>query len=291
MTKPKSGPVAPAHSSGPELTELAAARLEGAIAALDMANKVNQGLRVRMLKQLKEGKAYQLLNMTWEEFCPNRLGISRRTADEDIMFFDRLGEGFMEAAQRLDLGRGQLRLLSSASGAILPRVEGDKLVVGEAVVPLADTAAVKDLVESVIEENLRLKEREQLGKEQLEHAEERARGFQVELKTLEDRASGRIATPFDQAIGLALQHLGRAVDMLNDPDETARPTQGTVRRWMTAVQVHMADMLTYCTGYIPPEWTRSQEALEAHLASFTGEEEDEFGVAGGVELDDDLEIT
>jgi hypothetical protein len=40
--------------------------------------------RVACLKQVRDTEAYKTLNLTWEEFCPERAGISRKHADRLI---------------------------------------------------------------------------------------------------------------------------------------------------------------------------------------------------------------
>src|SRR5436190_691782 len=51
------------------------------------------------LKQLKEARAFELLGLTWEKFCAERLGISRAYADDLIRRLDTLGENYLRLSE------------------------------------------------------------------------------------------------------------------------------------------------------------------------------------------------
>jgi hypothetical protein len=50
------------------------------------------------LKRIRESCAYETLNLNWEEFCRDHLGISRSYADKLIRRFDEFGAHYFEFA-------------------------------------------------------------------------------------------------------------------------------------------------------------------------------------------------
>src|SRR5580704_8216854 len=52
--------------------------------------------RVACLKQVRDTNAYKSLNLTWEEFCPEHAGISRKHADRLIAQLGEFGVPYFQ---------------------------------------------------------------------------------------------------------------------------------------------------------------------------------------------------
>jgi hypothetical protein len=75
----------------------------------------------KCLRTLREQKKYRQLGMTWEQFCKERLGISRSTADYVIALDKELGSAYFTFAQVTGATPDQFRKL-------LPAISGHKLL-------------------------------------------------------------------------------------------------------------------------------------------------------------------
>lgn len=100
-------------------------RKVGAIDGLEISEAFSRMARVKMLKEIKETKAYKQLGKdidTWADFC-KAVGISRQKADQDLQNYALFGEEFLQHVSSLGLGYRQLRTLRK-----LPQKERVKLV-------------------------------------------------------------------------------------------------------------------------------------------------------------------
>jgi len=92
----------------------------GAIKGMDMMRQLNQGLSLSLARQVRDNKDYRLLpgkdggKCTWEEFCQEHLGVTKRHIDELLATERQLGAGFCAAADRLGVRRAEVRMLLSA---------------------------------------------------------------------------------------------------------------------------------------------------------------------------------
>ncbi|HEY1339905.1 MAG TPA: hypothetical protein VGF59_20475 [Bryobacteraceae bacterium] len=79
------------------------------------------------LKQARESRAYEELGLTWEEYCPEYLGISRAQADHYIRQLNHHGETYYRLAEiaRISPETYQRLAPAVAEGAI--EIEGEKL--------------------------------------------------------------------------------------------------------------------------------------------------------------------
>jgi hypothetical protein len=75
----------------------------------------------KCLRTLREQKKYRQLGMNWEQFCKERLGISRSTADYIIALDKELGSAYFTFAQVTGATPDQYRKL-------LPAISGQKLL-------------------------------------------------------------------------------------------------------------------------------------------------------------------
>jgi hypothetical protein len=53
------------------------------------------------LKNLREGKHYKSFGMTWEEFCPQHVGISRTQADRLISQLEEFGAAYFDLSKQM----------------------------------------------------------------------------------------------------------------------------------------------------------------------------------------------
>jgi hypothetical protein len=51
------------------------------------------------LRQIRDGRKYRGLNMTWDEFCQDRVGMARKSADRIIQRLERYGPGYFTFVQ------------------------------------------------------------------------------------------------------------------------------------------------------------------------------------------------
>lgn len=64
------------------------------------------------LKRLKEAKAYKVFGLTWEEFCPRQLSISRDTADRVIKDYNEFGATYFALSQVTRISRENYRMIA-----------------------------------------------------------------------------------------------------------------------------------------------------------------------------------
>ena len=138
------------------------AEVTGRMQAFGFVHSVAKVGHIKLLAEVKEQKAYrgatvrnpqgELITInTFEEYC-NAIGISRRTADENIQNLYLFGEEFLESAQKLGLGYRQIRQLRT-----LPEEERIIMIESEAI-KTNDPEAMKDWVEELVARHTRLKE-------------------------------------------------------------------------------------------------------------------------------------
>ena len=83
----------------------------------------------KCLRTLREQKKYRQLGLTWEQFCKERLGISRSTADAIIALEKELGSAYFTFAQVTGATPDQFRKL-------LPAISGQKLLHASEEIPI-----------------------------------------------------------------------------------------------------------------------------------------------------------
>ncbi len=54
---------------------------------------------IESLRQIHDGRLYQSLNYTWEEFCSQNLKVSARTVDRELAYLRRFGPAFFVLRQ------------------------------------------------------------------------------------------------------------------------------------------------------------------------------------------------
>jgi hypothetical protein len=66
------------------------------------------------LKNLREGKHYKSFGMTWEEFCPQHVGISRTQADRLISQLEEFGAAYFDLSKQMRIPAEAFRDISGS---------------------------------------------------------------------------------------------------------------------------------------------------------------------------------
>jgi len=93
------------------------------------------------LLNLREGKTYKTFGLTWEEFCSQRLGVSRSLADKTIRLLEEFGETYFHLTGLVPIAPEEYRRIAGAVSAEGVRHSGE-------FIPIAPQNAVK-LAEAV----------------------------------------------------------------------------------------------------------------------------------------------
>jgi hypothetical protein len=88
------------------------------------------------LKRIRETAAYETLGLTWDQFCPQHLGISRSHADRIIHKLDEFGETYFQLAGITQISAESYRLIA-------PAVTGEGLEIDGEVIPITQENAVR----------------------------------------------------------------------------------------------------------------------------------------------------
>jgi len=81
------------------------------------------------IRQMKKSEAYKKLGLTWDQYCPKFLGISRVTADQIIARLETLGQGYFRL-------REFLRISPKIYRRIQPAVQGESIEIDGEMVPI-----------------------------------------------------------------------------------------------------------------------------------------------------------
>jgi hypothetical protein len=98
------------------------------------------------LRRIRDEKLYKQLGLTWEEFCVERLGSSRRNIERTLRLLDEFGPAYFHVAQMTHVTAQEYR-------AIAPHVSAEGVRTDCAVIALLPenseqvSAAVADLLE------------------------------------------------------------------------------------------------------------------------------------------------
>jgi hypothetical protein len=79
------------------------------------------------LKQIKESRAYEELDLTWDEFCPKYAGISRSYADHLIRQHDSFGAAYFRLAEIARVSPETYRKIESRVDGESIEIDGRKL--------------------------------------------------------------------------------------------------------------------------------------------------------------------
>lgn len=93
--------------------EQAIHELVGAIKAFKVTGNFMDAARYSLYRQLKDTKAYSLLNKDWKDFCAEDLGRDQKTVNMEIKLLEEYGESFLMAAEKIHLTKRDLLALGS----------------------------------------------------------------------------------------------------------------------------------------------------------------------------------
>ena len=79
------------------------------------------------LRQLRETRAYRELNLTWDQFCREHVGITRPVVDKIIRQLEEFGPAFFELSAILHITPDQYRQIAGSVDAEGVLYEGEKI--------------------------------------------------------------------------------------------------------------------------------------------------------------------
>lgn len=103
---------------------------------------------IESLRQIHDGKLYQRLNCTWEEFCTAHLRVRARTVDRELAYLRRFGPAFFTVRQ---LVRVSAREYAAIAGCITDqglRVNGEVIALDP-----ENSEEVAGAVKALLEQN------------------------------------------------------------------------------------------------------------------------------------------
>lgn len=237
----------------------------GAMNGLTLTSSFGLAARAQLLRQIKQEDLYKAVATSWEEFCADFLPFGRSTADNLIRELDRLGEDFMNAAEQLNLGQRQMVALAGMPSRLLPRAEGDEIVVGDERVPLSEKDRVVQLLEELVAGQEKLTLRIEQGEEQLAKKSTEARELKDQLKRIEDAQAGRVTEEYDRLAIQAIKALRAFADCLSDPEPEDRPHPDVVLNYYNAMGQSISEIAHYAGQYVTPEWATDPDLMKAHM--------------------------
>jgi len=116
----------------------------GKIQALAQVAKLSNAARAECLRQIRENRAYQATGLTWDEYCPTHVGMTRSQADRIILRLQQFGKRYFD-----------LNEIAPVSGenykALAPAVSEEGIEIDGEIVPLTPENAprIRKAVESV----------------------------------------------------------------------------------------------------------------------------------------------
>lgn len=213
----------------------------GRVQAAQALSKFGNVAGLVWLKDARDTKVYKDLPGvgTWDKFC-ERLGMSRRKAEEDLENLATFGEQFMATVAGLRVGYRELKKLrrSAADGQLL--IADNAVTIGGELIPL-DAEHREDLqiaLEAVIETNAKLlvdKNQELAAKDRvLADKEELLQKQEREILELETKLADRTADldAVEEAYVAELFRRKTQVDaalLALDPEKGGLPEGATVR--------------------------------------------------------------
>ena len=79
------------------------------------------------LKEMKDSRAYDRLGLTWEEFCPRYVGVSRERADAIIRQYGEFGDAYFRLSQLARISPETYRELAPAIEHDTVEIDGQKI--------------------------------------------------------------------------------------------------------------------------------------------------------------------
>ena len=79
------------------------------------------------LKQIRDTHAYEILNLTWETFCPTHAGISRERADHFIRQLEEFGVSYFNLSQIARISPNIFRQIADKVTPEAIEIDGEKI--------------------------------------------------------------------------------------------------------------------------------------------------------------------
>ena len=152
------------------------------------------------LKRIREEGFYKSLGFTWEDFCPQHLGLSRSRADQLIRQLDEFGAAYFHLAEIMQISADSYRRIAGA-------IHGDCIeIAGELLAITAENAPkIKQAVLALQKENERA--RADLAKAQAAHPT--ITGLKNRLEACFQEMAAMAEGPLEPGEGPALRGLVR----------------------------------------------------------------------------------
>ena len=99
----------------------------GQLQAFRLVAKHCSAAGARQLKQIKEERSYELLGLSWEQFCVRHAGISRAYADKVIGRLEEFGEPYFQLSSIAPVSPESYRLLARAVTSEGIEIDGETI--------------------------------------------------------------------------------------------------------------------------------------------------------------------
>ena len=116
----------------------------GKIQALTQVAKLSNAARAECLRQIRENRAYHATGLTWDEYCPAHVGITRSQADRIIRRLEQFGKRYFDLSEIAPISADKYK-------AIAPAVSEQGIEIDGEIVPLTleNAPRIRKAVESV----------------------------------------------------------------------------------------------------------------------------------------------
>jgi hypothetical protein len=118
--------------------------LTGRGQAFGMMAAKSGAAQAQILKRIKDAGEYKHLNLTWEQFCQQRLGIDRRTAERQIAAYEEFGASYFALAQVMRISASTYRLIAEHVDDNAIEFDGEKIPITK-----ANAGRIADVVASL----------------------------------------------------------------------------------------------------------------------------------------------
>ncbi|HYW43748.1 MAG TPA: hypothetical protein VE959_12880 [Bryobacteraceae bacterium] len=100
-----------------------------------MANRCSM-TRAECLRNIRDSESYRLLNLTWDEFCDQHVGLSRPRVDALIQNLEEFGEPYFRLAEMISISPETFR-------RIAPKIQGETIEVDGEMLPIQPENAIR----------------------------------------------------------------------------------------------------------------------------------------------------
>ena len=81
------------------------------------------------LRQIRESKSYRSLDLTWDEFCKDKVGVTRPVVDKTIRQLEEFGPAFFQLSSILRMTADEYRLIAGSVAEDGVLYEGEKIAI------------------------------------------------------------------------------------------------------------------------------------------------------------------